>query len=74
MPEVKPLTNKLILELKEILERKNGRPYSYDEAARIGRSLVGLFSELADNPAGIGHVKNKGGADDDSLQIAQNNR
>ena len=54
MAETKPLTNKLILELKDILERKNGRSYSYDEAARIGRGLVGLFDELADNPLDIG--------------------
>ncbi len=65
MPETKPLTNELIRGLQEILERKHGRPYSYDEAARIGRGLVNIYSELADNPLGIGHIKQKGGNNDE---------
>ncbi len=59
MTDSKPLTNELIKELQVILERKNGRKYSYDEAARIGRGLVELYDELADNPLGIG-IKKKG--------------
>ena len=59
MTDSKPLTNELIKELQAILERKNGRKYSYDEAARIGRGLVELYDELADNPLGIG-IKKKG--------------
>ena len=59
MTDSKPLTNELIKELQGILERKNGRKYSYDEAARIGRGLVELYDELADNPLGIG-IKKKG--------------
>ncbi len=68
MSDSKPLTNELIHELKEILERKNGCEYSYDDAARIGRGLVGLFDELADNPLGIGIKNKKGGVVDVSLQ------
>ncbi len=69
MAETKPLTSELILELKAILERQNERTYSYDEAARIGRGLTDIFSELADNPLGIGHIKRKGGSDE--AQIMQ---
>ncbi len=67
MPDSKTLTKELILELKEILERKNGRSYSYDEVARIGRGLVGLYDELADNPLDIG-IKRKKKDVDVSLQ------
>ncbi|HUD10659.1 MAG TPA: hypothetical protein VMR28_03240 [Candidatus Saccharimonadales bacterium] len=74
MAETKPLANQLILELKEILERKNGRSYSYDEAARIGRGLVGIYDELADNPLGIGVIKKKKGDADDSPQLTHKNR
>ena len=63
MSEAKTLSKELIVELQAILERKNGRPYSYDEAARIGRGIVGIYGELADNPLGIGIIK-KGGGDD----------
>lgn len=63
MTDSKPLTNELIKELQAILERKNGRKYSYDEAARIGRGLVNLYDELADNPLGIGVIKKKGDVD-----------
>lgn len=59
MSDSKPLTNELIKELQAILERKNGRKYSYDEAARIGRGLVGLYDELADNPLGIGIINGR---------------
>lgn len=68
MSDSKPPAKELILELKKILERKNGRKYSYDEAERIGRGLVGLYDELADNPLGIGVKKKKGGFVDVSLQ------
>lgn len=64
MSEAQTLTKELIVELQTILERKNGRPYSFDEAARIGRGLTDIFSELADNPLGIGHIKRKGGSDE----------
>jgi len=67
MAETKPLTSELILELKAILERNNGRTYSYEKAARIGRGLTDIFSELADNPLGIGHIKRKGGNEDSSI-------
>ncbi|HET9098129.1 MAG TPA: hypothetical protein VFN51_00765 [Candidatus Saccharimonadales bacterium] len=59
MSDSNPLTKELILELKEILERKNDRKYSYDEVARIGRGLVGLYDELADNPLDIGIKRKK---------------
>lgn len=64
MFETKPLTNELIRELKAILERKNEQPYSFEETARIGRGLVEIYSELADNPLGIGYIKKKGGGSD----------
>lgn len=60
--DTKQLSKDLVLELKEILERLNGKTYSYDEVARVGRGLVGIYSELADNPLGIGHKK-KGNSD-----------
>lgn len=59
MSEAQSPTNELILELKGILERKNKRSYTYDEVVRIGRGLVGIYRELADNPLGIGHKKRK---------------
>ncbi len=64
MSEATSIKKDLILELKAILERKNDRPYSYDEAARVGRGLVEIYDELADNPLGIGHVKTKGGSNE----------
>ncbi len=64
MAEAKQLPSELILELKAILERKNGRPYSYDEAARIGRGLVEIYDDLADNPLGIGQTKKEGGGNE----------
>lgn len=67
MAETKTLTSELILELKAILERQNGRVYSYEEAARIGRGVTDIFSELADNPLGIGHIKRKGGSDETQI-------
>ena len=64
MSDSKPPAKELILELKEILERKNGRKYDYDEVERIGRGLVGLYDELADNPLGIGVKREKGGSNE----------
>lgn len=39
-----------IEELRLILETKQGRPISYDEALEVGESLVSYFKILAEEP------------------------
>ena len=50
------ISQKQILKLKKILEKEHGREFSFEEASRIGNGLVRLYSNLADNNLGIGHL------------------
>ena len=51
------ITAKSLASLKAILERENGRFYSPDEVERIGRGLISLYADLADNELNIGFPK-----------------
>lgn len=59
MPDSQTLPTNTIFELKAILEREHGRPFTEKETAEIGHSLVELYAALLDNELGIGVIKDK---------------
>jgi hypothetical protein len=60
MPSIETLPKEHILKLKPILEREQGRAFTDEEVERIARDLVNLFTHLADNQLGIGHIADEG--------------
>ncbi len=45
--QFRDLSNEDYMELAKILEKKNGRPYSLDEARRFGDDLITVMTTLA---------------------------
>jgi hypothetical protein len=56
MPTDETLIKEKVLRLQDILGRKNGRTFSYEETEQIGRGLLNIYSNLADNELGIGLI------------------
>jgi len=56
MSSQETLLKERVLKLQAILALENGRPYSYEEAERVGRGLLNYYSNLANNELGIGLI------------------
>jgi hypothetical protein len=66
------LIKEKVLKLQAIIGRENGRTYSYEEAESIGRGLLNLYSNLADNELGIGLIERPTEDYENQLKLSEN--